>query len=270
LEAAAADPQLESLLQIKSYIDKAGVLKSWNRQAGQNKGYCKSDWVGVLCKDEQVVYALDIPYYVEGLQGQLPPASAFQGLPGLIVFIIVGQPGLVGALPPDWSSLQKWQVVRLAHNSLTGSLPPSWGQLRQLRSLNLFYNKLSGPLPDAYKALTAMQDLQLSDDSLTGSLPPSWGQLRHLVTLYLWGNKLSGPLPDAYKTLTALINLGLRDNSLTGSVPPSWASMTQLKQLWLSHNPKLSGCLPTSWKQQLTGWDVQWLVFNGTALKESC
>jgi Leucine-rich repeat (LRR) protein len=119
-----------------------------------------------------------------------------------------------------------------------------------------------------------MEDLQLYNNSLTGSLPPSWGQLRQIKWLYLHGNKLSGPLPDAYKALTDLTSLGLSDNSLTGSVPPSWASMTQLKLLWLSDNPKLRGCLPNSWKQQLTDsvvqGSVQKWVLNQTELKGFC
>ena len=119
-----------------------------------------------------------------------------------------------------------------------------------------------------------MMVMLLSTNNLTGSLPPSWGQLRQLQWLYLSSNKLSGPLPDAYKALTALTKLWLNGNSLTGSVPPSWASMTQLKDLWLSDNPKLRGCLPTSWKQQLTDsvvqGSVQKRVLNRTALKGFC
>jgi hypothetical protein len=261
---------LESLLQVKSFIDKAGVLKSWNRQAGQDKRYCV-DWVGVNCKEQEVH---EITFFswatIQGLQGQLPPASALQGLPGLTWFEINDQPALAGTLPPDWSSLQKLQSVRLSNNSLTGSLPPSWGQLRQLKVLYLYRNKLSGPLPDAYKALTAIEALWLYMNSLTGSLPPSWGQLRQLKELYVFSNKLSGPLPDAYKALTALTSLSLGSNSLTGTIPPSWASMTQLKDLGVWYNPKLSGCLPTSWKQQLTGFDVQVSDIFGTALKGFC
>jgi hypothetical protein len=270
--AAAADPQLESLLQIKAFIDKAGVLKSWSRQAGQNKGYCKGGWVGVYCNDgdKQVVSSIMLLHSnnSQSLQGQLPPATAFQGLPGLALLAIGNQPTLAGTLPPDWSSLQKLQIVGLGNNSLTGSLPPSWGQLRQLKGLYLFSNKLSGPLPDAYKTLAVIEELALGNNSLTGSLPPSWGQLRQLKELNLRGNKLSGPLPDAYKALTALTQLYLGDNSLTGSVPPSWASMTQLKLLVLSGNPKLRGCLPTSWK--LTGFNVQMFVMDKTDLKGFC
>jgi hypothetical protein len=223
LATAADDPQLESLLQVKSFIDKAGVLKSWSRQAGQNKGYCSFDWVGVWCS-EQVVYEISLfsRDIVHGLQGQLPPASAFQGLPGLTKVEMRHQPALAGTLPPDWSRLQKLQHVWLEENSLTGSLPPSWGQLRQLKELVLFSNKLSGPLPDAYKSLTALTSLRLSN------------------------------------------------NSLTGSVPPSWASMTQLKDLGLSGNPKLSGCLPTSWMQQLTRFNVRGSDVYTTALKGFC
>eukprot|EP00775_Hariotina_reticulata_P003414 gene3414-biopygen5106 len=299
--STAADPQLESLLQIKQFIDTAGVLNSWDRQAGQNKGYCRSDkWVGVSCtSDKQVVVGITLSQnniqgsqgvnnnnnnrnnnynnkIQQGLTGQLPPASAFQGLRGLTVLDISFQQGLVGNLPPDWSSLQQLKHVQLVFTSVAGTLPPSWGQLRQLKKLKLFGNQLSGPLPDAYRALTAMEDLQLHINSLSGTLPSSWGQLRQLKlrqlgALRLQNNKLSGPLPDAYKSLTELIGLDLCGNSFSGSVPPSWSSMTSLKLVLLYGNPKLSGCLPTSWRQQLTSsWDVQDNIVSGTALKGFC
>eukprot|EP00775_Hariotina_reticulata_P015368 gene15368-biopygen16523 len=180
---STTDPQLESLLRIKRSIDRAGVLKSWSRQAGQDKGYCRNNWVGVSCSDDgQVVYKLSLGNnIIQGrLQGQLPPASAFRGLPGLKWFAIYQQPGMVGTLPADWSNLLQLQDVWLSNNSLTGTLPPSWGQLKQLKVLSLWGNKLSGPLPDAYKALTALQKLELGFNALAGTLPPSWGQLRQL------------------------------------------------------------------------------------------
>lgn len=37
---STSDPQLESLLKIKSIIDKADHLKSWTRESGVNFGYC--------------------------------------------------------------------------------------------------------------------------------------------------------------------------------------------------------------------------------------
>jgi len=49
--------------------------------------------------------------------------------------------------------------------------------------LDLFDNKLSGPLPDAYKALTAVEEVGSPTTASAGSLPPSWGQLKQLKEL---------------------------------------------------------------------------------------
>eukprot|EP00775_Hariotina_reticulata_P003198 gene3198-biopygen4856 len=235
--AVSADPQLESLLEIKKFIDKAGMLKDWDREFGQGKGYCrepppggdlpmefpfrKGKWHGVYCStDRQVVVQIILNNYNGnlGLQGQLPPASAFQGLPGLRLLDISDQRGLVGTLPQGWYILKQLEVLRLAKNSLSGSLPPAWLHLRQL------------------------------------------------TMLLLSGNRMSGPLPYEYKALTSLNDLSLGNNSLTGTVPPSWASMNQLEEVNLWGNANLSGCLPNSWKQHLVKWDV----VKGTGLKGFC
>jgi hypothetical protein len=46
--------------------------------------------------------------------------------------------------------------------------------------------------------------------------------------------------------------------------------MKNLKALQLFDCPKLSGCLPASWKQQLAGFDVKANVFLGTAIHGYC
>lgn len=42
-QAAAADLQLEGLLQIKAVLDAGGVLTQWTRQTGREQGYCRCD-----------------------------------------------------------------------------------------------------------------------------------------------------------------------------------------------------------------------------------
>eukprot|EP00775_Hariotina_reticulata_P009157 gene9157-biopygen11054 len=261
--AARTDPQLESLLQIKAAMDMEGVLQSWSRQTGQNQGYCNG-WVGVACDDAKLVKEIRLTNgsVGQGLAGQLPSAAALQGLPGLQVLWVTEQPGVRKSLQGDWSSLQQLREVLLFSNGLTGTLPPSWGQLKQLKHLDVYGNQLSGPLPDAYKALTALEQLIASKNSLTGTLPPSWGQLKQLKILRLWNNKLSGPLPDAYKGLMAVQALEFIENSLTGTLPPSWGQLKQLKILRLWNN-KLSGPLPDAYKGLMA---VQVLEFRGNSL----
>lgn len=64
-----------------------------------------------------------------------------------------------------------------AHAQLTGTLPVEWAapdSFSALRSLTLDGNRLSGGLPDAWRALPAITDLNLSGSGLGGQLP-AWG-----------------------------------------------------------------------------------------------
>jgi hypothetical protein len=40
-QAAAVDPQLEGLLQVKAVLDADNVLSQWTRQTGREQGYCR-------------------------------------------------------------------------------------------------------------------------------------------------------------------------------------------------------------------------------------
>lgn len=58
--------------------------------------------------------------YVMVLTGMLPPAAAFEGLPGLRQ-IDIRMNALKGGLPEDWSQLAgQLEVIRLDQNYLSG------------------------------------------------------------------------------------------------------------------------------------------------------
>jgi Leucine-rich repeat (LRR) protein len=217
-------------MRIKAYIDPTGKLVTWKNST--NKEYCKSFW-GVTCgvdgKDNTTVTSIKIRYVgvEQVLLGRLPPAAVFQGLPGL-------------------------QELHIEYQNISGTLPGEWGYsgyLKQLKSLNLRGNKLiTGTLPEDYKALTALQFLDLGRNNLTGALPAPWGRLTQLKELSLYRNKLTGPLPVAYRNLTALENVYLGDNQFTGNLPAAWSQLKQLQELEVTSN-NLTGPLPPSWGQ---------------------
>lgn len=60
---------------------------------------------------------------------------------------------------------------------LMGTLPEAWaayGSFTVLTTLTLHSNKFSGGLPDAWRALPALETLNISDAGLGGPLP-AWG-----------------------------------------------------------------------------------------------
>jgi LRR receptor-like serine/threonine-protein kinase FLS2 len=167
-QPSAVDPQLDSLLKVKAAIDTTGVLDEWSSATGAAGGYCK--WRGVGCIGNTYVMGINIwsGRGVQGLQGTLPPAAAFSGLPNLTVLNIGEQPGIKGTLPADWSRMIQLEDVRLTQNSLTGSIPASWGGMEKLQILNLTANGLSGRIPDSFRGLATLQLLILNDNGLTG------------------------------------------------------------------------------------------------------
>lgn len=89
--------QLDTLLAVKSAVDKSNVLKDWDRAVGANGGFCA--WSGVTCEEgSPVVRALDLSSGagIEGLRGTLPPAAVLRPLGGLREIAVMDQPGISG------------------------------------------------------------------------------------------------------------------------------------------------------------------------------
>ncbi|WIA36917.1 hypothetical protein OEZ86_008162 [Tetradesmus obliquus] len=273
--AAKADPQLEALMRIQQAVDTTGVLHTWSRTTGAGGGYCR--WPGVLCRGGSAVAAIKLyeGVGVVGLQGSLPSAAAVAGLDKLVELAFVGQPGITGTLPADWSNLTKLQYIQLKATSLTGSIPASWGNLAQLSMLDLAGNALTSTLPASLGNLKQLDMLSVRQNQLEGSIPAALGSCKALSTLGLGRNKLNGSLPDTMQGLTALEQLYANDNALSGalpawlgslnnlqvlnlennkfkgSIPAALGGASKLKELGLGRN-QLSGTLPDAWKQ-LTG-----------------
>jgi hypothetical protein len=170
-----------------------------------------------------------------------------------------------GPIPASFASLTSLEELAII-GSITGPIP-DLSPLTNLRELAL-HGDFGGPIPTWLPKLKKLEVLDLYDGGFTGSIPASiatLGKLRELNLAYgginRWAplkssdqySQLSGTLPDAFKALTALQELDLSDQDLVGTVPASWSGMTSLKEVHLFGNGKLEGCLPASWKAQLTG-----------------
>ena len=256
------ESQFSALIAIRGILDNNDALS--NVWSPLQTAYC--EWAGVDCNDAGLVVSM----YPEGkLGGILPHVNLLRRLPALKV-VGLGDNGLQGEVPSQYSQLTNLQELSLFNNSLTGTLPKefraltclvilslyknqlsgllpaSWGSLAKMELLYLFENKLSGTLPAAWLGMVAMKDLALYKNQLSGPLPASWGSLAKMEKLYLYENKLSGTLPAAWSGMVAMKDLRLSTNQLSGPLPASWGSLAKLEELYLFEN-KLSGTLPAAW-----------------------
>ncbi|KAI3409025.1 Protein kinase domain-containing protein [Psidium guajava] len=186
---------------------------------------------------------------------------------------------LAALSPPDWSSSQtycKWQGVtcdssrvtgiNLASSSLSGVLPSDLSSLSQLQTLSLQQNSLSGAVPSfsglaflksvyldgnnftsvssgAFKGLTSLQTLSLSDNLALAPwlIPAELSGSTSLVTLYADNANIAGPIPDFLGSLPSLQDLRLSYNNLTGTLPSSFGGLAPQDQ-FTGPIPDLSKC----------------------------
>ncbi|XP_042465229.1 receptor like protein 29-like isoform X2 [Zingiber officinale] len=146
-------------------------------------------------------------------------------------------PSLVGAIPPEISSLNSLQVLTLSQNHLTGRIPDSISQLASLVHLDLSYNVLTSSIPPQIGQLKKLINLDLSYNSLSGRVPQSIGQMVLLQKLDLSSNDLTGRIPETIGSLTSLEFLALSDNKLNGELPNGMAGLLSLQYLIMDDNP---------------------------------
>ncbi|WIA42770.1 hypothetical protein OEZ86_008710 [Tetradesmus obliquus] len=204
----------------------------------------------------------------------------------------LGNNSLFGSIPPAWGSLSKLRVLYLFDNKLSGSIPtsfkaltvlkdiavynnalsgtiPDLSGLTGLRRLYLYGNKLSGAIPASVRGLVGLQELILHTNELSGTIP-DLSSLTKLRMMSLHQNKLSGSIPASVGALTALEYLAMHENNISGTVPSSLSSMRSLKGVSMSRNPQLGFCLPASWRQQLSGFDMKQWIYDKTRIKGFC
>ena len=101
---------------------------------------------------------------------------------GHVVWLMLQEIGMTGALPAAMSDLQWLQVLSLSNNKLSGAIPPELGTLGDLQVLDLQFNGLSGLVPAELGSLHNLQELNLALTPLAGSLPETFLDLR-LISL---------------------------------------------------------------------------------------
>ena len=72
-----------------------------------------------------------------------------------------------------------------------------------------------------------------------------FGNLPKLWTLHLYKNMLSGTIPSELGAAQSLKEVLLANNTLTGSIPSEIGLLTDMYMMFLSHNPGLTGAIPT-------------------------
>ncbi|KAK3126671.1 hypothetical protein QOZ80_7AG0560430 [Eleusine coracana subsp. coracana] len=202
-------------------------------------------WRGVTCAPppDRAVTAIDLP------RRGLRPGGDFSAagfLPSLTRLDLSGN-ALLGRIPPSLGSLPRLSLLDLSNNALSGAIPASLGSATALRFLNLSNNALSGgdeaALPAAFRALTRVEELQISGNNLTGPLPSWLASLPNLRVLSAYENALSGPIPPGLGRAAPLQALNLHSNALSGPIPPTLFARGTLQVLVLTLN-RLTGPVP--------------------------
>ena len=161
-----------------------------------------------------------------------------------LTHLLLNQNQLSGGLPANLSGLTKLFELDLSDNDLTGEISPELGRLPDLRYLGLATNRVGGVIPPELGNLSNLRVLFLVNNRLRGAVPSELGQLSNLEILRLDKNRLSGAIPPELGKLSKLTGFEILENQLSGEIPPELADLKQLRTLFLSRNPRLSGCMP--------------------------
>lgn len=92
----------------------------------------------------------------------------------------------------------------------------------------------------------------------------SYQNYQHIHEIYLLENNLTGQLPRSVNKFARLLAFDVSENQLSGTVPAELGEIKTLSALWLHHNPKLGGTLPsTLTKPKFYALELQFCNFSG-------
>nr|TKR86094.1 Cf-4/9 disease resistance-like family protein [Populus alba] len=198
--------------------------------------------------------------YLGGVDMSLVVPSSLLNLSSSLSSLHLGDCGLKGELPDNFSRLSNLQSLYLRSNEgLTGSFPP-YNLSNPLSHLDLNGCNFGGSNLGLLGNLTQLIELRLAGNQLGGQIPFSFGKLKHLEYLDLGYNNFIGPIPDVFVNQTQLAWLDLSDdfsnftqltlldlsnNILIGRIPSQISRLSGLNSLDLSHN-LLDGTIPSS------------------------
>ena len=164
-----------------------------------------------------------------------------------------------GTLTPLLGELTNLKALNFLINNLRGGIPPELGELRKLEGLTLARNPIGGSIPPELGNLTELVAFNMDRTDLEGSIPPELGELPDLRHLHLDQNELTGAIPRELGDLSNLVRLSLTNNDLSGNIPSSLGRLGRLHRLEVSHNPKLTGTIPSSF----TNLTELWVFYTG-------
>ncbi|MDI9358696.1 MAG: hypothetical protein QM528_07100 [Phycisphaerales bacterium] len=160
------------------------------------------------------VYALSLPN--GHLTGNLP--ASFGRLNYLNSLDLSQNPGLGGALPDSFGSLDSLVFCSLYNDGFSGAIPESIGNLQNIQVLWLYGNQFTS-IPNSIGNLSNLTELYLLDNKLTGNIPASIGDAVSLKYMLLENNQLTGTLPASIGNMKNLQVLDVSNNNLTGIIP---------------------------------------------------
>ncbi|XP_077228865.1 uncharacterized protein LOC143861815 isoform X2 [Tasmannia lanceolata] len=178
----------------------------------------------------------------QALVGAVPPQiSSLKSLQ----ILTLSQNRLHGKIPQEISSLSSLIHLELSYNFLIGSIPNQIGNLKNLVGLDLSYNSLTGPIPEAIGKMGLLQKLDLSSNFLTGGIPDSLENLSFLNFMALSGNKLRGKFPKGLAKLQNLQYFIMDDNPMFMQLPADFGRLVKLQELRLANSGNmLRGVVP--------------------------
>ncbi|XP_057529034.1 receptor-like protein 9DC3 [Amaranthus tricolor] len=141
--------------------------------------------------------------------------------------------------------------MALYYERVSGTISPEFSKLQKLQVLDLSDNYLSGLLPYDLGFLKRLKTLDISNNQLHGSIPHKLGTNGLLTYLDVSSNKLSGPIPERLGSCELLDFLNLTDNQLTGQLPVNIEKLTNLRYLLVANNNLIGKITP-----QITGYNV--------------
>ncbi|XP_071723560.1 receptor-like protein 6 [Rutidosis leptorrhynchoides] len=184
------------------------------------------------------MYTIDLSHNM--LKG--PPPEA----PASILYYIVSNNNLTGALPPWICNLSSAITLDLSSNNMTGVLPVCLGNISEsLMILNLKVNNFHGSIPEVLLRGTQLTMIDLSDNQLQGKLPRSLANCKMLKFINFANNLIVDTFPSWLGSLPELHVLILRSNKFHGVIerPKSSSTFLKLRILDLSINA-FTGKLP--------------------------
>ncbi|KAF8007439.1 hypothetical protein BT93_K1447 [Corymbia citriodora subsp. variegata] len=168
------------------------------------------------------MYTMDLSHNM--LKG--PPPEA----PRSIMYYIVSNNRLTGALPPWICNLSSAITLDLSSNDLTGVLPVCLGNInKSLMVLNLKGNNFQGSIPELLVRGMQLTMIDLSDNQLQGKLPRSLASCKMLKFINFANNLIADTFPSWLGSLPELRVLILRSNKFHGVIERPKCSPTFLK-----------------------------------------